>query len=185
MVAEARCLRSVQPLAEEIGHVAAGHALLERQQLLPRHGQPVHGQLHALLRAHIHRIVREDGAIEAERVAVAAMRGQLVGELELDALPHLAAAAVVRMLLDEGADGIGVDLLLGHRGGGGCGDLFVLQDVAPLGLVICLGCLIEVAAVSTSGQEERTECGYKRENSHQSHNLAQPRFLDSAGERSR
>jgi hypothetical protein len=94
----------------------------------------------------------QHGAVETDGVAVPAHRREVVGELELKPLPDLLRAPVLGMLGDEGADGVGVSLLVIGRGAGRDGRRFMAEDVAPLRLMI--GLLL--AAVAGRGEQRQT-----------------------------
>lgn len=132
-------------LAQNPGDFAMRHPLVEQQKLLARDGEPFQRGSQFLAGRIVVGGVGEDGLIETDRVLMPPDRGQIVSELELDAMVDVPGASVIGVPANEGSNGIRVDLS-GVWGGLSCHcGLLAGEDVAPLRLMIRL-----IGAISAS-----------------------------------
>ena len=144
--------------AEELRYLALRHPFFQREKLGARDGETVDRIRHPSRRLGVRRIVRQDGAVEADRILIAADRGQLAREVELDALVDLTRAAVLGVLLHEGTQRIGVNLLLALRCLGRHGSLFMMKNAEPV--------VVESAAAIAARSDEKSSDNGRDDSAH-------------------
>lgn len=157
---------------------ALRHSLLQPKQFVARDRQSIGGNLQASQRLLVFRVMREHGTIQTDGVVESANSRQILRELDLELLPDLSGATVVRVFLSERADRIGVDLfVLGTGVRRDCRG-FVFENIAPLLLMVRLD--IDAAACGRQQDED----GNELETFHCDKLNTTRGFLDSIGERS-